>query len=77
MKANPTTLGPSLFALAEAKEQHKRMIDLHDLIMQLWHHHLSLAKGRGGTSPGYNAEIAARLAFHLGFADAPPEGRRT
>lgn len=66
-RANPTTLGPSLFALAEAAEQHKRMLALHDLLLRLWHHHLGLSR-QGGA---YNAQFASELAYHLGYRDKP------
>lgn len=68
------TLDKPLCALATAKEEHADMLDLAQLLTQLWHHHVSMAKPQTvACSKEYNQELADRLAFHLGFRSRPPE----
>lgn len=69
-----STLDKPLCALATAKEEHADMLDLAQLIQQLWHHHVSQTKPQtGACSKEYNQELADRLAYHLGYRSIMPE----
>lgn len=68
------TLDAHLCRLADAVEEHERVLDLDQLLLQLWHHHVSQAKGLvPPCSKQYNHELAKRLGWHLGFEKHRPE----